>query len=561
MWRVRRRRVDVNKLSFAAGLVASSFLLTGVVSHSAFAQAAAKEDVLLSAMKAELAREQKLLVLPGMQKPYFVEYRMDDVSNFEAVANYGALTREESGHQRVVRVTVRVGDFAADSSSSRGDGAVVLGPEDNDATALRYALWMATDEAYKNALRGYASKQATLARFEGKATADDFSPAKPVTKVEPLVALDIDRAEWRRRIVEASGLYASDPEVKEDAAHVQYSTASVRGVAVNRYLVNSEGSEVRHGYTGYSANVSVGGQADDGMRLGRDNGSTAATAAELESWPAFRKRVIEDLKSYEALRAAPIVDADDYHGAVLFSGDASADVLSRLFVPNIEADRPDVGTTARTQGAYTSSLHARVLPDFLSVKDDPTKTEFDGHRLLGAYDVDDEGVPAQSLDVVLQGKLMNYVIGREPVKDFPDSNGHGRAAPGQAAHSRAGVLLVRSSEPLDDAAMKARLADLAKRQGADAYAVETLGGELMPRLLYRVHADGTRELVRGAVFDELDIRSLRSEIVAAGDKEYVANQLGVVPETVIAPSLLFADVAVKRATEEQQKLPYYGPPQ
>ena len=113
----------MNKLSFAAGLVASSFLLTGVVSHSAFAQAAAKEDVLLSAMKAELAREQKLLVLPGMQKPYFVEYRMDDVSNFEAVANYGALTREESGHQRVVRVTVRVGDFAADSSSSRGDGA------------------------------------------------------------------------------------------------------------------------------------------------------------------------------------------------------------------------------------------------------------------------------------------------------------------------------------------------------------------------------------------------------------------------------------------------------
>jgi len=66
--------------------------------------------------------------------------------------------------------------------------------------------------------------------------------------------------------------------------------------------------------------------------------------------------------------------------------------------------------------------------------------------------------------------------------------------------------------------------------------------------------------VRGAVFDELDNRSLRSDVVAAGDDLYVNNQLGAVPETTIAPSLLFGDIGVKRATEEQQKLPYYGPP-
>jgi hypothetical protein len=169
-------------------------------------------------------------------------------------------------------------------------------------------------------------------------------------------------------------------------------------------------------------------------------------------------------------------------------------------------------------------------------------------------------VPAQSIDVVLSGKLMNYVIGREPVKDFPDSNGHGRAGLGQPAHSRAGVVLFQSSEPLSEAAMKAKLAELASKQGSDAYVVETLGGELVPRLLYRVHGDGTRELVRGAAFDELDLRSLRSDIVAAGDRPYIANTIAPIPQTVIAPSLLFGDIAVKRATEEQQKLPYYGPP-
>jgi hypothetical protein len=121
-------------------------------------------------------------------------------------------------------------------------------------------------------------------------------------------------------------------------------------------------------------------------------------------------------------------------------------------------------------------------------------------------------------------------------------------------------MIFKSNAPLSATAMNARLLALAKDQGRDVYAVETLGGELVPRLLYLVHPDGSRQLVRGAVFDELDNRSLRSGIIAAGDDEFVANSLGTIPTTTIAPSLLFEDIGVKRATTEQQKLPYYGPP-
>ncbi|HTD95955.1 MAG TPA: hypothetical protein VK627_03475, partial [Edaphobacter sp.] len=105
-----------------------------------------------------------------------------------------------------------------------------------------------------------------------------------------------------------------------------------------------------------------------------------------------------------------------------------------------------------------------------------------------------------------------------------------------------------------------RLLELAKVQSRDVYAVETLGGELAPRLLYRVHPDGSRQLVRGAVFDELDPRTLRSDIVAAGNDPYVSDSLGAIPQTTITPSLLFDDVGVKRATLGQEKLPYYAPP-
>ena len=520
----------------------------------------AAPDPLLNAMKEELAREKEKLVLPGMQRPYFMEYRLEDIRTYEAAANYGALTSEGESRQRVVRVEVRIGDYSTDSSSARGDGSLQLAPGDDDAAALQYALWVATDEAYKNALRAYSAKLAALKQFQNPPTANDFTPAKAVVHIEPLHVLEIDREEWKRRITDASGLYASAPEARSFADQVQYSSANVNGLVVNRYMVDTDGTVLRTGYSAYSDQVNVGGQAADGMQLGRNNGSSAATAAGLESAAALHKRTIDDLLSFDALRKAPVVDAEDYHGPVLFAGDAAADVFNRLFVPNVEADRPDMGTTARTQGAYQSSFKSPVLPSFLSVVDDPAMHTFEGKQLLGSYSVDDEGEPVAPVTVVEHGKLINYLVGREPVKDFPNSNGHGRAALGQSAHSRAGVVVVKTSQELTAEQLRAKLLALAKDQQRDVYEVETLGNELTPRLLYRISPDGKRTLVRGAVFDELDQRSLRPEIVAAGGKPYVAETVSPVPQTTIVPEILFADIAVKRATQEQGKLPYYAPP-
>lgn len=554
MFNLRATLVPLLLIAFAAAPVASAATRQDTAS-----------DPVLAAMQAELAREQAQLLLPGMLKPYFIEYRIDDMSLYEAVANFGALVQEQSNHERIVRVTVRIGDYQRDSSGTRGDGTASLVATDNNPQAIRYALWLATDDAYKNALRAYTTKLAALQRYQAQQTQDDFAHAKPVTHIGPLVSLDIDRNDWRHRILEASGLYATDPEVRGFASDIQYSSANIRGLAVNRYLVNTEGTSLRNGYTAYASSINVGGQAPDGMGIDRSNGSTAVTAAALEPWPAFHKRVIDDLKSIEALRNAPVVSSEDYHGPVLFSGDAASDVFNRLFVPNVEASRPEMGTTARTAGQYTSSFHARVLPEFFSVIDNPLQKTFAGpnsasQELIGAYDFDDEGVPAQSVPVVTSGKLENYLIGRTPIRDFPESNGHGRAAVGQAPRSESGVVLFQSKAPLTHEAIHARLLAMARDQGRDVYEVETLGGELAPRLLYLVHPDGTRQLVRGAVFDELDNRSLRADIVAAGDDYYINNTLGTIPQTTVAPSLLFDDIGVKRATVEQQKLPYYPPP-
>src|ERR1035441_7872282 len=115
-----------------AGIVAASLLFSSsVVTYAAAAPDSPKDDPLLRAVQTELDREQAQLLLPGMQKPYFIEYRLDDINAYEAVANYGALVREEGGHQRILRVTVRIGSYETDSSTSRGEGSLALAPTDN----------------------------------------------------------------------------------------------------------------------------------------------------------------------------------------------------------------------------------------------------------------------------------------------------------------------------------------------------------------------------------------------------------------------------------------------
>ena len=60
--------------------------------------------------------------------------------------------------------------------------------------------------------------------------------------------------------------------------------------------------------------------------------------------------------------------------------------------------------------------------------DDPTAKQFQGRDLLGTYDVDQEGVKAQRVELVNSGLLLNFLMSRRPGPDLDHSNGHGRAA-------------------------------------------------------------------------------------------------------------------------------------
>ena len=296
------------------------------------------------------------------------------------------------------------------------------------------------------------------------------------------------------------------------------------------------------------------------MRLDRSYGSSGTSLADLDSETVFNQHAADEIASLAELRKAPLVE-EEYHGPLLFSADAAADTLRSLLGSAVTATRPALGTEARTNGPFASSYHARVLPDFMNVVDDPSLKTFNGKDLLGSYNVDDEGVPAQAVKLVDDGRLDNYLIGRQPVRDFPQSNGHGRAGITGPPRPMIGVLKITAENGLSTEELNQKLLELAKDRGLQSvYFVQTMGGEGTPRLLYRVGSDGKRELVRGAVLDDVDQRALRSSIEAAGKDLWVANFFGDPPTTVLAPALLFSDATVRRANAKNDKLPFYPPP-
>jgi TldD protein len=373
--------------------------------------------------------------------------------------------------------------------------------------------------------------------------------------------LTLDEAAWADRVARASGLYRTDASVKASQSEVEYATAQFHGQVNTTWLVMSEGTIVRKTAAEYQEDFGVGTQAADGMRLDRSYASVGASLKDLDAPEVFEKHALGLIASLADLRKAPLVE-EEYHGPVLLSSDAGADTLRSLLAAGVTATRPKLGTEARTNGPFASSLHARVMPDSLDVVDDPGLKSYAGKGLVGAYDVDDEGVPAQAVTLVTAGKLENYLIGREPVRDFPQSNGHGRGGITSGARPVIGVLKVTAKDGLTNDELNRKLLDLAKDRGLKSvYFVETLGGELSPRLLYRVGLDGKHELVRGAALDDLDQRALRSNVEAAGKDLFVGNFFGEVPQTVLAPALLLDDVTIRPANEKNEKLPFYPPPE
>jgi predicted Zn-dependent protease len=274
------------------------------------------------------------------------------------------------------------------------------------------------------------------------------------------------------------------------------------------------------------------------------------------------------------LRRAPIVDP--YSGPAILSGRAAGVFFHEIFGHRVEGHRHRNADDGQTFGG---KLNEPVLPSFLSVVFDPTAKARAGIELMGHYRYDDEGVLARRVTVVDQGLLRSFLLGRAPLPDFPQSNGHGRGEPGLVPVSRQSNLMVEAQRTVTSQALVQMLKDEARRQGKPfGLLFENIEGgftttgrtnpnafNVMPNVVYRIYTDDRPpELVRGVDLIGTPLAAF-GKLMAASDRISVFNGMcgaesGSVPVSASSPELLVSEVEVQKKPQSQEPLPILPAP-
>jgi len=226
--------------------------------------------------------------------------------------------------------------------------------------------------------------------------------------------------------------------------------------------------------------------------------------------------------------------------------------------------------------SFIDKIGGRVLPDFLSVSDNPLLPDYKGVKLMGASKIDDDAVHTRETLLVDHGVLKTLLATRVPVRGVTHSTGSRRGWGPTPSN-----LLVTSDKSLSDDELRKELLRQAKEHGLDyGIVVRRVGGgaaasfmKMAARMaqqggqasnslaeVYKVYADGHEELLPGMEIAEMTPSAFK-EILAVGDTPVVFTDefiprlgalfsLGVsassnVPVVSCAvPSLLFEEVSL-----------------
>ena len=528
-------------------------------------------NVLLATMEKELHRGQAELAKQD-PAPYFTSYNVSDADVLVVVGAQGGVLNSSRIHRRGAAVSMRIGspdlDNTHEEQRSSGISSGQL-PLRDDPDALARVLWKLTYEQYRKAQQAYTNvKTKTAVRAKDEDESPDFTREKPSTyREDPPAVVMPEQKVWEDLARRYSAAFRPFSQVEQSAV-------VLFGEKQQNYLVSTEGTKVVTSETIFRIVIEAESRADDGMELLRVETFQFSDPARIPSEAEIAKHIQKMASDLQALRTAPL--AVPYTGPALLSGRAAAVFFHEVLGHRVEGQRQ----RGRQEGqTFAKKIGEKILPDFLSVTDDPTLRTLAGTELAGWYRYDDEGVPAARVEIVKDGVLKNFVMGRLPVKNFAASNGHGRAQAGLMPVGRQGNLIVTSSQSIPDAELRARFLDEIKKQGKPygLYFEDIQGGftlttrtlpqsfQVLPVMVWRVYADGRPdELVRGVDIVGTPLTVL-GRIQATGQTTSIFNgvcgaESGSVPVAAAAPAMLFSEMEVQKRAYGDNRPPILPPP-
>jgi TldD protein len=546
----------------------NKILLAGLLMLVSTASFAAADSDIFEPMESEMARSLTRLRQDGFGPPYFMAYRLLDERRADVSASFGAVVREYRDEARRLFVEVRYGDRSLDNTDLsfrgwQGDGGRT--PE-----VLRASLWRLTDEAYKNALAGYLEKKARRVTEFVPEKLDDFTVERPTTVVEPQGNPDLELDRARGLAERLSAVFKRFPEIYDCRATVEQTWS-------RRYLVTSEGTRMAGPDENlpHVVDLTAATRAADGMRLTAHRRWVVAALSELPPESELVRAAEELARGLVEQRKAEV--QTPLAGPAILDPEMSGVLFHEALGHKLEGQRQ---RDPQQSQLFRDLVGKRVIPEFISLIDDPTLETFQGQKLHGSYRFDDEGVPAQRVVLVEKGVLKTFLMSRWPVRGVSASNGHGRSDAKLRPTGRMANLMVKAEGAVSRETLKKRLMEAARKAGkpygfrlVGAFGGENPNGreaaqtlEVRPRQVWRVDAKtGAETLVRGVSMVGTPLLVL-NRIVGAADDDALSNgfycgaESGMVPVDQIAPSLLISEIELQRLPEDRARPPILPSP-
>ncbi|MCX6236029.1 MAG: TldD/PmbA family protein [Bacteroidia bacterium] len=550
-------------------LLSRAVFICAILCFMFSSQLANSQDKLINILDEEVQRE--IQTLKKQEIPaYYICYRVEENTGYSISSSFGTLTYSHENKSCRLTVTIRVGSSQLDNyhpvrgSSQNNFSSSIELPSSDEPQAVKQVLWNATNEAYQQAVSGFAKAKANVAvKVEEEDKSPDFTLEEAKNYIEPPIKpedLKFDISSWENRIKKYSAAFLRDSAIFSGSGNCSYQIS-------RKYFVSSEGDKIAQNSTFVRAGFSGTIKAKDGMEMPLYESYFAFKPEDLPTDEMMTKDINDLVINLVKLKTAPV--AEPYSGPALLTGRAAGVFFHEIFGHRVEGQRMKNEDDAQT---FKKKVDEQVLPAALSVYCDPQIKTYENMELSGSYVYDDQGSKGQRVDVVKDGILKDFLMSRTPINNFPKSNGHGRAMSGMQPAARQSNLIVETSQPKTNEELRAELIKLAKEQNKpygylfdDVVGGFTMTGRFIPNafnvtpvLVYKVFTDGKPdEIVRGvdlvgtplAIFSQIDQAGGKVETFNG----YCGAESGSVPVACVAPVVVLKLIETQKKSKSQER--------
>lgn len=510
-----------------------------------------QSDIIFKAMKDEISRSMDGLKAKGMPKPYYIAYQIALQDYFAVKSFMGEETVTTSSNGDVViNVMMRIGSPKRDNSFF--ENTLISTAEEQlpsfSYDSIRKALWLQTDDVYKQALDQYTKKEAYFKKKEIKQESPDFSPAETVS----------DKANFKFKPYDKEFLVnlAKKMSAQGNVKEIKKFYTNITLLQQPEFYLSSEGAEYIKDNSAIVIFLQSEADTPKGFPLAASKSLVYKDIKELPS----EEELINTAKDFalEMQAAVKSPKGEAFIGPVLLQDDAANYLFQKVFAKNIVRTKKVYSLSSEkdlSMGEFATKKGLKIMPLDFDVTDEPQRKTYKGKKLLGYYTVDEEGVAPEEIKLVSNGKLTDLPATRSSGK----TNGHARSAvytDSLYPHAFVSNLFFSPKHTFPREELKNKLMKACRKENLDyCYIIRRFDANNMTA--YRVDAKtGEETLMHGFETPTLSTRTLRDIIASGNDFKAYNFYSGTTPSySIVSPSVILEELELKPSQAENKKPP------